>query len=101
MKTIAIYTIEGLSPPYTVYACDVYGNQCILVSVINVPPSPYVNLFLPSQFDNAPSLGIKLIGSNGCEVFKVYSCVVPMDGKQFQDFDNFEFMDNILYDFEN
>ena len=101
MKVIAIYSISGLNPPYTVYACDIYGNQCVLVSVINSPPSPYVNLFLPTEFDNAPSLGIKLITSDGCEVFKIYSCVVSLGMKQFQDLEDFEFMDNILYDFEN
>lgn len=101
MKALAIYTISGLNPPYTVYACDIYGNQCILVSVINALPSPYVTLFLPPQFDNSPSLGVKLITSDGCEVFKIYSCVVLMGAKQFQDFEDFEFMDNILYDFEN
>jgi len=46
-------------------------------------------------------LGIKIIGPNGCEVFKIYSCIVVLGYKQFQDFENFEFMDNILYDFEN
>lgn len=101
MKALAIYSIIGLNPPYTVYACDTYGNQCILVSVINSPPSPYVNIFLPPQFDNAPSVGIKLITSDGCEVFKIYSCVVTFATKQFQDLVDFEFMDNILYDFQN
>lgn len=101
MKAIAIYSIVGLNPPYTVYACDVYGNQCVLVSIISVPPSPYVNIFLPSQFDNVPSLGIKLITSDGCEEFKIYSCIVTVEVKQFQDLEVFEFMDNILYDFQN
>jgi hypothetical protein len=101
MKAIAIYSISGINPPYTVYACDIYENQCILVSVINTQPSPYVNLFLPPQFDNSPSLGIKLITLDGCEVFKVYSCIVDNKTKQFQDLIDFEFMDNILYDFQN
>ena len=101
MRVIAIYSISGLNPPYTVYACDIYGNQCILMATISQPPSPYVNRYLPPQFENAPSLGIKLIGPNGCEVFKIYSCVVSLGMKQFQDLEDFEFMDNILYDFEN
>jgi hypothetical protein len=101
MRTIAIYSILGLNPPYTVYACDIYGNQCILMAVINAAPSPYISVFLPPQFNNAPSVGIKLITSDDCEVFKIYSCVVTFETKQFQDFVDFEFMDNILYDFQN
>ena len=45
-------------------------------------------------------VGIKIITSDGCVKFKVFDCTVPIS-KQFQDYEFFDFMDGISYDFQN
>ena len=79
MTTIDITNITGLSYPYDIYACDVYGNNCILISTIftSIPPSN--TILLPPQFENSPLVGLKIITLDGCEKFKVIDCysVIP------------------------
>ena len=74
MTTIDITNIIGLSYPYDIYVCDIYGNNCILLSTVftNIPPSN--TILLPPQFDTAPSVGIKVITLDGCEKFKIVDC---------------------------
>jgi surface protein len=74
MTTIDITNIIGLSYPYDIYVCDVYGNNCVLLSTVftNIPPSN--TILLPPQFDNASSVGIKVITLDGCERFKIVDC---------------------------
>jgi hypothetical protein len=55
---------------------------------------------LPPPFDMAPAVGIKIITSDGCEKFKVFDCATLIS-KQFQDYEFFNFMDGISYDFQN
>lgn len=98
MTSIDLYSISGLVYPYTVYVCDVYGNQCILVSIISSNVPPVNTILLPPQFNNAPAVGIKVVTTDGCERFKIFDCVV--DYKQFQDLELFEFMDGNQYDFQ-
>ena len=90
MTSIDLYSISGLNYPYTVYVCDVYGNQCILVSIIASSVPPVNTIILPLQFNNAPAVGIKIITEDGCERFKVFNCVLIY--KQFQDLQLFEFI---------
>ena len=99
MKSITLYNIVGLSNPYTVYVCDVYGNNCILLATISTSVPPYNQIILPPQFDSAPSVGVKIITSDGCEVFHVVNCNI-FNHKQFQDFEEFDFMDGVIYDFQ-
>ena len=97
MTTLEFYSIIGISYPYTVYICDVFGNQCILMAYIdtNVPAN---NIFvLPPQFYNAPALGVKVITSDGCEKFKIIYCSDNI--KDFMDLEDFYFMDGIGYFF--
>ena len=97
MTTLEFSSIFGLNFPYTVYVCDVYGLQCVLVAYIdtNVPLN---NLFaLPQHFKMAPALGIKVVTSDGCEKFKVLYC--SDDIKDFMDLEDFFFMDGIGYFF--
>jgi hypothetical protein len=97
MNTLEFSSIFGLDFPYTVYVCDVYGNQCVLVAYINTNV-PLNNLFaLPQQFQNAPALGVKVISANGCEKFKVLYC--SEDIKEFMDLEDFFFMDGVGYFF--
>ncbi len=65
MTSIEITDVTGLSYPYTIYVCDVFGNQCLLLATINAPLPPSQTFILPTQFNTAPAVGIKLI-SHDC-----------------------------------
>ena len=97
MTTLQFTSIVGLNQPYTIYICDVYGAQCILVAYINTTV-PINNIFvLPPQFNSAPAIGVKVITSDGCERFKIIYC--SDDIKDFMDLEDFFFMDGVGYFF--
>ena len=74
MSELVINSISGVSLPYDLYICDVYGNQCVLVSTINIlSPSP-ITIVLPPIFESAPAIGIKIIDNIGCEHFTINYC---------------------------
>ena len=98
MTQLTINSIIGLIPPFSGYACDVYGNQCVYIGEITVTP---VTLTLPPQFNMAPAIGLKLIDGTGCEKFRILICIDdPLVEKQFQDYDDFFFMDYEIYKFQ-
>jgi len=96
MTQLHIHNITGVTLPYDIYICDVYGNQCILVATINVAVPPAITIILPIEFNTAPAIGIKIITPD-CEKFLILNCDV---GKQFQDGDTFLFMDYSVYEFQ-
>ena len=100
MTSILINNILGLTYPYNIYVCDVYGNSCIYIAEVTTSIPPTIEIVLPLQFNTAPAVGIKIIASNGCERFKIFDCVPPIE-KQFQDYEFFDFMDDIRYTFQN
>ena len=69
MTSIELTNIVGLTYPYTVYVCNVYGLSCILVATINAPVPASVTITLPPLFLMAPAVGIKLIASGGISTF--------------------------------
>ena len=99
MTQIEIIGISGVTLPYELYACDIYGNQCVFIGSGDTVPPPSVFFTLPSQFDTAPAIGILMIDNNGCERFYVGYCQVG--NKLFQDYYNFQFMDFVIYRFED
>lgn len=103
MTQIEITKITGGSGPFTIYACDVYQEQCILVATIYTPIPPHITITLPSQFDYAPAVGILVVDSDNCERFEVGVCGDSGYTKIFQNDGEphvFEFMDFIIYQFE-
>jgi hypothetical protein len=74
MTSIILNSITGLTYPYDIYVCDVYGNNCGYIAQINTPVPASVEIVLPPPFDMAPAVGIKIITSDGCERFKVIDC---------------------------
>jgi hypothetical protein len=71
VTSLQFTSIIGLNNPYTIYICDVFGSQCILVAYISTSV-PINNTFvLPPQFNTAPAIGIKVIPSDGGEKFKI------------------------------
>ena len=98
MTQVTINSVSGFTLPFSGVACDVYGNQCQSVGVISSLPD---TITLPSpEFDTAPAFGLKLIDSNGCEIFQILYCNLNIEQKQFQDFENFVFMDYEVYQFQ-
>jgi len=75
MTSIILNSITGLTYPYDIYVCDVYGNNCGYISQINTPVPSSVEIVLPPPFDMAPAVGIKIITSDGCERFRVIDCI--------------------------
>ena len=98
MTSITLNSISGLTYPYTVYACNVYGMSCVLIAIINTNVPAPITLNLPYQFDSAPVVGIKIVTDDGCEKFIVVSC--EDECKQFQDLEDFEFQDGEIYCFQ-
>jgi hypothetical protein len=74
MKSITLTNITGLNNPYSIYTCDVYGNNCVLVSSILTSVPPSITIFLPPSFDTSPSVGILIVTSDGCDRFEIYDC---------------------------
>lgn len=74
MVTIDITTITGLTQPYNVYICNVYEQNCVLVSTINTIVTSPINIPLPTQYSTAPAVGVRIVASDGCSRFKVFYC---------------------------
>ncbi len=73
MTSIQITEISGLTYPYDIYVCDVFGNQCLLVATINSDVPPVNTLVLPPQFNTAPAVGVKIV-SHDCVKFNIVYC---------------------------
>lgn len=73
MTSIELTSITGVLPPYTVYACDVYGAFCIPIATISVGVPPPNTIILPPAFAFAPAVGIKISGET-CNRFEVFFC---------------------------
>jgi hypothetical protein len=100
MTQLQINNVTGLTIPYQIYICDVYGNQCILVATVNTAIPPTVTITLPPEFDTAPAIGVRL-NDLYCEKFVIINCKgLPPADKQFQDGDDFFFMDYSIYQFQ-
>ena len=77
MVQVRITEISGGTYPVNVYIADVYGNNQFLLGTINsgpVPPTVSYNSVIPSIFSTAPEIMLKLIDSNGCQIFKILDC---------------------------
>lgn len=73
MKIIEINSVTGTSP-YDIIICDSTFTYCYTVEtgVSSIPPS--INVNLPTPLLNVNQLIIKIIDSNGCEMFQFLSC---------------------------
>ena len=70
MNEIEISSITGVTMPFSAYTCDVYGNNCGYVGSGSTLPIIFT---LPSQFNMAPSVFLKLNDGN-CEIIKIINC---------------------------
>jgi len=99
MAQLIFNGVTGMTLPYNIYGCDYYGNNCILIGIINNPPP--VTLTLPPIFDGYPAINIKLSNCVNCDYSEFIACgnFIPQI-KQFQDSDDFDFQDNVIYVFQ-
>lgn len=77
MVQIRIAEISGGTYPIQVILSDIYGNNATTLATINsgpVPPVQTYNSTIPSIFETAPEVMVKLIDANGCEIFKILDC---------------------------
>jgi hypothetical protein len=66
--SIDITGISGGTAPISIYVCDEYGNNC---SFLGFNPGIYI---LPTLFQTATTIMVKVIDSSSCEYFKIISC---------------------------
>ena len=69
---LTIQSITGTSP-YDFYVCDIYENNCSLLGSVSTD-SPDPIFILPSLFNLAPQIMIKMIDANNCEIKKILTC---------------------------
>jgi hypothetical protein len=74
MNTLELYSVPTNIPPYTVYICDFFGNNCVFTALINTNIPPSYTLQVPSQFNSAPVITVKIVDGAGCEVSKQFIC---------------------------
>ena len=75
MRVIDISSISGLTDPYLIQVCDVYGSNCVFLSQIFTTVPPTVTVYLPPQFDSAPSVMVKVTTLDGCEKTEILDCI--------------------------
>jgi hypothetical protein len=68
---IDIVSVTGTAP-YNVYVCNTLGTGCVLV-YSGLYTTPFA-ITLPSIFDNAPAVMVKLVDANNCESIKIETC---------------------------
>lgn len=100
MTQVIITNITGLTPTYNIYACNVYGDDCVLLDNLGSTVPPTVSYILPTSFDTAPAIGLKIITSDGCERFHILYCESFDPEKLFQDGTEFYFMSGDIYEFQ-
>lgn len=74
MHAIDITSLTITNPPYLIYVCDLFGNQCQLVGTINIGDPIPTTIILPNQFNSAPGVTVKFIDSLNCEISEIYYC---------------------------
>ena len=77
MVQIRITEISGGTYPIDVILSDIYGNNETWLATIYhgpVPPVQTNNSTIPTIFETAPEIMLKLIDANGCEIFKILDC---------------------------
>ena len=75
-QQITLTNING-TPPYQIYVCDINQYYCQFVTVILTTVPPNYTFSVPSYFDNAPEILIKIVDSTQCEFTMNYMCVSP------------------------
>ena len=75
-SSIQITSVIGTSP-YNVYVCDVFGLNCNLVGTIPGSVPPVYSFSIPTMFNYAQAVMVKVIDFNNCETFHIETCILP------------------------
>ena len=76
LQQVIISSISGTSYPYNVYLCDYTLSYCDLVTTVNSSVELPIYIDLPSEFSYTNNVIVKLVDSNGCEVFTPITCTI-------------------------
>ena len=76
MNIITLYNIQNVTPPVIIYVCDVYGENCIEVAIIESSVPSSIQIQVPSVFDDAAAVGVKIVSSDGCERLETVLCSI-------------------------
>ena len=68
---VVILNGNNVIPPFSGYACDVYGNQCQYIGSGTTFP---ITFTLPMEFQTAPAAQLVITDSNGCSISEILSC---------------------------
>jgi hypothetical protein len=75
---ISISAVTG-TPPYSITICDTTLVYCYLITGSTTIP-PTFTFDVPPPLDVADSVIVKIMDSNGCQLFYPYSCpIIPCD----------------------
>ena len=70
---VVISNVYNITPPFSGYSCDVYGNQCQYIG----SGTTFTTIFiLPPEFETAPALQLTLEDSTGCSVSEIIYCTI-------------------------
>ena len=74
--SIEISNLSG-NPPFDIYICDLYLNNCqnAITSWSSIPPDPVLTVPVPLLYQNAPAFIIKIVDDIGCIKSYTYFCV--------------------------
>jgi hypothetical protein len=93
--SITINNVSG-SSPFDVYLCNDPISTCVYIDTITTTPFTFT---VPTILETLSSFNLKVVDDNNCQVIlNLYDCG---EIKQFEDEDNFYFMDNAPYVFMN
>lgn len=70
-------------PPYTVYVCDGFENNCFFLGLYQNNDITQ-QIYLPQQFNNAPMIIVKVIDGNNCVTNKTYFCGLSDNESEFE-----------------
>jgi hypothetical protein len=70
---IRINNISGI-PPYVVYVCDFYENNCQYITTLSGAVTPPIDILLTSGFTSVPIVLIKIIDNTGCITKQTQIC---------------------------
>jgi hypothetical protein len=73
MSAIQITSVSG-ETPFDIFVSDIYGISTVFVGSIISSESSTQIFDLPSIFDDAPAVILKLIGGNDCQLSRFLLC---------------------------
>ncbi|NBP00311.1 MAG: hypothetical protein EBU90_09335 [Proteobacteria bacterium] len=68
---IIIVSANTVTPPFSGTVCDFFGNNCFYVGSGSTFPTTFI---LPSIFNSAPVIQLKLVDSLDCELTEFVYC---------------------------